>query len=473
MDVLEKALLVDELKTLVDGLNDDKTSLFEIAKSKQRIKDICASCDDPTFQDQLTPFKEFILNEEFSAADLADYGYAMTYRGTYNFMGRVENALFASADMGWAALRQGQHWQVWVIRPALSFLKSPWLSSSQDALRWLQKHAHDYVKTDHELQNLIPVLEPIQAEDAEKSSSLDSRSIIQQQTANFQSQLDAIIQEKIQPATLTTASQVTSRVKPGFRQNLSPSANLNKAKPLALNDFSLDGLLCRLERIDARTFPSLYRVDLHDEIDQNIKIDWLYLKAENEAQPLWGSAQIFIAEQLYAQGQFSHYVVLVGTHSVEYATTILQAYTDQRHTRTSSIHQTSWNNFKQHYHLHEHLFNECIMNGTLVWQRDQRVYPYIPASFINTQKFIPFDETSATFFTPVILLRERQKIRVIHGLERVKLSNEDQAYPYLLLDRADGYTWQLIRQVISRLPQPISVHDLYQALENSAASESS
>ena len=97
MDVLEKALLVDELKTLVNGLNDDKTSLFEIAKSKQRIKDICASCDDPNFQDQLTPFKEFILNEEFSSDDLTHYGYAMTYRGTYNFMGRVENALFASA----------------------------------------------------------------------------------------------------------------------------------------------------------------------------------------------------------------------------------------------------------------------------------------------------------------------------------------------------------------------------------------
>lgn len=209
---------------------------------------------------------------------------------------------------------------------------------------------------------------------------------------------------------------------------------------------------------------------MHNEMDQNIKIDWLYLKAENEAQPVWESTQIFIAEQLYAQGQFSHYVVLVGTHNTEYATSILQSYTNQQHTQTSSIHQTSWRNFKQHYHQHESLFNECIMNGSLIWQRDQRAYPYIPASFINTQKFIPFEETAATFFTPVILLRERHKIRVIHGAERVKLSSEDQAYPYLLLDRADGYTWQLIRQAISRLPQPISVHDLYQALENSAIS---
>ncbi|MCH7309181.1 hypothetical protein MMO38_13725 [Acinetobacter sp. NIPH 1852] len=473
MDVLEKALLVDELQHLIEGLNDDKTSLFEIAKSKQRIKDICASCDDPAFQDQITPFKAYIQNEEFSTDELNSHGYAMTYRGTYNFMGRVENALFASADMGWAALRQAQHWQVWVIRPALSFLKSPWMNSSQDALQWLKNHASEYVKTDHELQHLIPVLEPISQNSTSSSSSnqsihTDPLSLIKEETAQFQSQLDAIIQERIQPV----SAPKTTAVKANLKQTTATSSNLNKAKPVALNDFNLDGLVCRLERINARTFPSLYRVDLHNEIDQNIKIDWLYLKAENDVQPVWESAQIFIAEQLYAQGQFSHYVVLIGTHSIEYAISVLQSYTNPLHTQTSSIHQTHWINFKQHYHQHESLFNQCIMNGTLIWQRDQRVYPYIPASFVNTQKFIPFEETSATFLTPVILLRERHKIRVIHGAERIKLSNEDQAYPYLLLDRADGYTWQLIRQAISRLPQPISVHDLYQALESSALSES-
>ncbi|WP_038344688.1 hypothetical protein [Acinetobacter sp. A47] len=470
MDVLEKALLVDELKHLIAGLQNNKTSLFEIAKSKQRIKDICASCDDPAFQAQVMPFKAFILNEEFSADDLARYGYSLTYRGSYNFMGRVENALFASADMGWAALRQAQLWQVWVIRPALSFLKSPWLNSTTEALQWLQNHASEYLKTDQQLQHLIPVLEPVHdpSSQVQQVNPADALARIKQETAHFQSQLNAIIQDKIRtvPEAASAPASTENRIKPGFRQTPQPSPHLNKAQPLALNDFNLDGLICRLERVDARTFPSLYRVDLHNDIDQNIKIDWLYLKAENEAQPIWESAQIFVAEQLYAQGQFSHYVVLVGTHSVEYAITILQAYTDQRHTRTSSIHQTSWVNFRQHYHQHESLFNECIMNGTLVWQRDQRVYPYIPASFINTQKFIPFEETAATFFTPVILLRERQKIRIIHGQERVKLSSEDQAYPYLLLDRSEGYTWQLIRQVISHLPQPISVHDLYQALEN-------
>ena len=474
MDILEKAHLINELKHLVDGLNDDKISHYEIAKSKQRIKDIFASCHDPDFQEQLTPFKAVIQNEEFASDELADYGYSLTYRGTFNFMGRVENALFASADMGWAALRQAQLWQVWVIRPTLSFLKSPWLTSTQHALQWLQKHASEYVKTDHELQPLIPILAPVHTtSDTIAMPSKDALSLIKEENENFQSQLEAIIQEKIQPAPIAQKTTSQMAVRPKSSLNTRPSTNLNKARPLSLNDFNLDGLLCRLERVNARAFPSLYRVDLHDERDQNIRIDWLYLKAENDAQPIWESTQIFIAEQLYAQGQFSHYVVLIGTHSVEYATTILQAHTNQHHTYTSSIHQTSWANFKHYYHQHETLFNECIMNGILVWQRDQRVYPYIPASFVNTQKFIAFEETSASFLTPVILLRERQKIRIIHGSERVKLSSEDQAYPYLLFDRAEGYTWQLIRQVISHLPQPISVQDLYQALENSVITASS
>jgi hypothetical protein len=478
MDVLEKALLVDELKHLIVGLNNDKNSLFEIAKSKQRIKDICASCDDPLFQEQLTPFKEFIQQEEFSAEELESFGYALTYRGTFKFMGRVEHALFASGDMGWAALRQSQHWQIWVIRPALSFIKSPWFTSTRQALEWIQTSTSDYIKTDDELKSLIPVLEPIHQTstelslDSNQTIHKDRLSAMREETANFEAQLEAIIQERIQsvPNTPTPSIPTVAKPKPSFRQNVRPVANLNKAKPVALKDFNLDGLVCRLERIDPKTFPSLYRVELHDEINQNIKIDWLYLKAENDVQPVWETAQIFVAEQLYAQGQFSHYVVLIGTHSVEYAATILQAYTDQRHTQTSSIHQTDWVIFKQHYHQHETLFNECIMNGNQVWQRNERSYPYIPAAFINTQKFIPFEETTATFLTPVILLKERQKIRVLHGAERVKLSSEDQAYPYLLLDRADGYTWQLIRQVISRLPQPISVHDLYQALENADVS---
>ena len=41
MDVLEKALLVDELKTLIDRLNDNKTSLLKLQNQNNVLKTFC------------------------------------------------------------------------------------------------------------------------------------------------------------------------------------------------------------------------------------------------------------------------------------------------------------------------------------------------------------------------------------------------------------------------------------------------
>ncbi|MDU6056082.1 MAG: hypothetical protein E6667_07810, partial [Acinetobacter junii] len=270
MDVLEKALLVDELKHLIVGLNDNKASLFEIAKSKKRIKDICASCNDPLFQEELAQFKQYIQQEEVPSEELAAYGFSMTYYGTYNFSEKIEHALFAAPDMGWATLRQANHWQVWVVRPALSFLKSPWMDSSKEALEWLTKHAKQYVKTDEQLKQIIPILEPISeagldsTTKATQTETKDVLTVLKEKTANFDAQLEAIIQEKLQtaPPIAPSTPSVASRPKPSFKSASRPTANLEKIKPLN-TEFNLDGLVCRLERVDPKVFPSLYHVDLH------------------------------------------------------------------------------------------------------------------------------------------------------------------------------------------------------------------
>jgi hypothetical protein len=47
------------------------------------------------------------------------------------------------------------------------FLKSPWFTSTEQALDWLKNTGQTYVKTDEELKSLIPVLEPIQTPTAD------------------------------------------------------------------------------------------------------------------------------------------------------------------------------------------------------------------------------------------------------------------------------------------------------------------
>ncbi|UUS64950.1 MULTISPECIES: hypothetical protein [unclassified Acinetobacter] len=65
----------------------------------------------------------------------------------------------------------------------------------------------------------------------------------------------------------------------------------------------------------------------------------------------------------------------------------------------------------------------------------------------------------------MLLLQERQKIRLIHGQKRLTLSRTEQALPYLILHRQHGLNWQSIQNVIQQLSQPIDVISLYQALK--------
>jgi hypothetical protein len=65
----------------------------------------------------------------------------------------------------------------------------------------------------------------------------------------------------------------------------------------------------------------------------------------------------------------------------------------------------------------------------------------------------------------LLLLQERQKIRLIHGQKRMALLRTEQTFPYLILHRQQGLNWQSIQNVIQKLPQPIDVISLYQALK--------
>jgi hypothetical protein len=57
MKAIEKALLIKELHQLIDGLEHQHLSFFEIARSKKRIREIFARCDEPIFHKQLEAYK--------------------------------------------------------------------------------------------------------------------------------------------------------------------------------------------------------------------------------------------------------------------------------------------------------------------------------------------------------------------------------------------------------------------------------
>ena len=86
---------------------------------------------------------------------------------------------------------------------------------------------------------------------------------------------------------------------------------------------------------------------------------------------------------------------------------------------------------------------------------------FIPASMILPQRFIPFEESEANLETPLLLMKERQKYRVVHGEKRLQPSPDELGYPCILFSRNDGVTWQLFREIVETLPQPIRAETLY------------
>ena len=112
----------------------------------------------------------------------------------------------------------------------------------------------------------------------------------------------------------------------------------------------------------------------------------------------------------------------------------------------------------------ETLFDSYSQKATLIWHTEGYT-PFIPAQLIQTQKFIQFEESPADIQTPLLLLKERHKIRLIHGQNRLNLSRTEVAYPYLLLDRHQGVSWQLIQTILTQLAPPIDCHQLYKAIQ--------
>lgn len=490
MDVLEKAHLVKELKQLIDAMNRPSLSLFETAKSKQRLKEIFSRCDTAIFKEPLQQFKQQLVTEDIPQECLEQSHYAMTYHGTFSFSDHIDKALYAAGEMGWAALKKNTKslWQIWVIRPHLPFLRSPWFNTIQEAILWLQTHNESYLKTDQELRDIVPIL----GTEAKEPSNITSHSTQGgKTTVNLENPANSLHKAKskenmgssiqFEPIhSVTPTQQIKSNITPLSQPHfvkISKSLTSDTARGRSLVQrsiaitttspapFYLDDFDCHLERVNPQISPALYRIESNALIDSDIRIDWLYLKSANEQQPAWESANVFISEQLYPQGQFSHYVVLIGTHHEEFASSIFVNYADVNRTIHRAFYRCRWQTFKASYMWHNTLFNKCIESNPAIWQ-DENTFAYLPASQISRSKFINFEESEADYFTPLLLLKERQKIRLIHGQKRLQRSQDDQAYPYLILDRADGYTWQLIRDVISALQQPISVSTLYSALIN-------
>ena len=213
--------------------------------------------------------------------------------------------------------------------------------------------------------------------------------------------------------------------------------------------------------------PKLYGLDIsgHTEISQNI--DFL-IHSDQLDHCL--DYPIYLAEQTNQHGRFIKYLALFGADNPTEATRLSQQFAQSCQHQLAAIREIGWDQLQGHMHDVFSIFQLYTQQAKLVWHIED-YHPFILADLLNSRKFIQFEESSADVNTPILVLKERQKIRVIHGQKRVELSRTEIAYPCLVLDRQHGVSWQLIQNTISTLPKPITVFQLFDCIQKQLSSE--
>ena len=489
MNTLEKSLLIKELRDLIDALTHKRLSLYETAKAKARIKEIFMLCDKPIFQKQLLTFKAS-QNPIQTAVTFAEQSlYAQSFRGVFTQLEALETALYQQPEAGWAILYQPRAgWQIWLI-PAAD--RTALLSEFQDleqVYRWMLEQQQQYhcLQTDAELKQAA-VLEAAQTQpifvtaDPEENKAVDSPiqfefitdHIATEEVASSDTQVVDVAKDEltIEPtadqtiisnAILNTTQPDATTIDTAQMTAGTQKPSVNPAYNLLLSQYSCPISALNLSQNESA---QLYRVFLPEAPEVTQYADVLvHLSDPEEDQQQVLARAVYLAEQTNTQGRFIKYVVLLGALDQMQAIRLTQNFCQQFEHEIAAIREISWEKLQEHLFDFDQLFQCYSHDAQIVWKQEH-YFPFIPIQHIQTTKFIQFEESEAQSHTPLILLKERQKIRVIHGQKRLQLSRTEQAIPHILLDRQQGISWQMIQKVISQLQQPIDALQLCQALQ--------
>ncbi|MGS0706626.1 hypothetical protein ACVBEE_08850 [Acinetobacter sp. ANC 3781] len=479
MNALEKALLVKELHHLLNDLEHGSLSFFEIAKSKSRLIEIFRLCDEPIFKKQLLKFKSQTQPEQ-AATDFANQTlFKLSYRGFFQQDHDLQQALYQNAESGWAILyRPAQGWQMWLI-PASnrSALTSVW-GSLDDIYRWMleQQQRYSCLKTDDKLKQKPGMLEqPITLTSAKPETNLSPDTpAIQQQNQVYNSSL---LEPKVDiiPAS-DHVNRIASEVQQTNTQGINELPPISEDNPQAIpaitnqksisKDFpqtvELASYIAHLQPLHEKiAAEAVYGLEVPSLPEISQYVDLLIHASDLEN---WQERPIYLAEQIDSQNCFRKYLVLFGVENQIQTVHVMHRFTEPYQHRIAAIKEISWEDLAETFTGFDALFYSYAQKAALIW-KNENYLPFIPAQLFQTQKFIQFEESPADFKTPLLLLKERQKIRVIHGQNRLNLSQTESAYPYFLLERHHGVSWQLIQNIINQMKSPIDCYQLYEAIQ--------
>lgn len=463
MNALEKAYLIKELHGLVQQLDHKALSLYEVARSKKRIGDIFRLCDDPLFKTQILAFKACTQPERAADQLSSSTAYHLSFLGYFTEIPALEQALYTQPESGWAFLHQPQDgWKIWLIpAPMHPALQSEW-NDLEGCAAWLlsQQQQRACLTADQAWPVPVFALKVAQILPATVKPSLSSRGRPRARINSLGSNSFSkpqVQQQKDRTPTASVETQVVSL------HTTTPHTSTPLASLVFPTEIQLDHLKASVRPL-AFTAASLQRLcALELQPSSEDEATYLDITLYYAPEDQWQTRQVYVVEQLNGQGQFVKYLMLLGAPIQLQARYCIEHWLIQQQRHCAAIKVLAWSELSTRFTQLDLLWDLYQKQTETVWTQ-QDYFPYIPAHLIHKQKLISFEEAAADFSTPVLLLQEHQKIRVIHGANRLVLAEKESAYPYLLLKRDHQLNWQNIQQVILNLPQPISVHSLYAAI---------
>ena len=429
MNPLAKALLAKEIQTLISQLKQGHLSYFETARCKKRLEDIVTLCDQPDINQQIFGGKSHIQPIADAEIFAKNCHYSSSFCGIFRRDEKLEQQLSSQKKSSWALLFHiNLGWQIWIMQqPSCILLISDW-GTLNEVYAWLIEEQHDE-----------PVLTP------DEGISLPNKP-----KKRF-----------IQPS-------ATPSIHLPKRSNLAQTASpqpvmleaLQDELPVELPTLCLDQVTFELIELPDLAENKLFRL----QPQQGTALGFIDILAYNIDFEEVLERTLYLAEQIDAQGYFVRYLALFGAQNELQAIRMLNKFSQHQNYKLAAIRTLSWGNLTGNLLELESFFEVYSEQAQLVFE-SQDYYPFIPKELINTQKFIKFEETSADLNTPILVLKERNKIRIIHGKNRLALSKQEHAFPYLMLDRQAGISWQYIQEKLALLPHPVQALQLYQALQ--------
>lgn len=258
---------------------------------------------------------------------------------------------------------------------------------------------------------------------------------------------------------LTQQQKLLNCLANDHQDSIQHEKNLVQEAYTVIHLFNQEGVLTHLH-----IRPNLYRVDFMETSDQQQPyIEW-FTQTKNLQRIQENS--VIVAEKLNLNSEFIGYMIILGVEEPRVLSSLFSTYCQQFHFNINSVKSITLDQLLKNMDTLENMF-ECYYKAKIIIPNPNKI-EFIPKKLLSSLNLVNFVEATCRKKTPVILLKEQQHYRIVHGKNRLIIGINEKMVPYQIFTREHGISWQKIKETTKTLPSPLEAETLYKVLCNAS-----